>query len=239
MTKRIVHSFDPITLLGGGEASVADVMDAVALAPTCVAADGGAELADRADVALAAIIGDFDSVSPQTLARIPPDRQIKVSEQDSTDFDKALRHIEAPVVVAVGFTGGRVDHHLAVLHGLAARPERPCLVLGPSEITFLCPSDVTLPTEDGDTVSLFPLGPVGGVSEGLHWPIKGLRFDPATRIGTSNMATGPVILQMDAPGMLVILPRARLAGVIRALACVPQAARWPARETRYTDPPQP
>ena len=71
MKQMIVQSTDPVTLLGGGDATTADVEAALALAPTCVAADGGAELAARAGVSPDAVIGDFDSVSPGTLALTP------------------------------------------------------------------------------------------------------------------------------------------------------------------------
>jgi thiamine pyrophosphokinase len=62
----------------------------------------------------------------------------------------------------------------------------------------------------GDRFSLFPMAGVTGRSEGLKWPIAGLQFAPDARGGTSNQALGPVRLQMDGPGMLVIVPRARL-----------------------------
>ncbi|MFT5799647.1 MAG: thiamine pyrophosphokinase, partial [Candidatus Azotimanducaceae bacterium] len=41
----IVHSLDPITLIGGGEVGPADLNFALGLAPVCVAADGGASVA--------------------------------------------------------------------------------------------------------------------------------------------------------------------------------------------------
>ncbi len=215
-----------------------DVRDALALAPVCVAADGGAELARRAGVAPQAVIGDFDSVSPETLALTPPDRRIQVTAQDNTDFDKALCHIIAPVVVGVGFLGARLDHQLAALHVLAARAERACVLIGESEIAFLCPPQIAVATRSGDVVSLFPLSQVAGTSTGLRWEIGGLTFDPTTFIGTSNEAKGPLALTMNGPGMIVILPRAHLAEVTQALACAPQAARWTARAGQYTAPMQ-
>jgi len=229
MKPLIVHSSDPVTLLGGGAALSTDVHEALSIAPRCVAADGGAELARRAGVAPEAVIGDFDSVSPRTLDLTPRAGQMRITEQDSTDFDKALRHIVAPVVVGVGFTGARMDHQLAALHVLAAYADRPCVLLGATEVLFLCPPRIRLDTRAGDVVSLFPMAPVAGTSKGLRWPVAGLAFDPMSRIGTSNMATGPLTLTMDRPAMLVMLARAHLAAVTRALGSAPQHARWPAR----------
>lgn len=237
MKNRIVYSSEPVTLVGGGVATLDDLFEAMKLAPKCIAADGGAVLALEAGLEIEAVIGDFDSVG-QHLSRIPPERQIRVCEQDSTDFDKALRHISAPLVLAVGFTGGRLDHQLAALHVLAAYPERPCVLLGESEISFLCPPEVVLPAQPNDVVSLYPLAAVTGKSQGLQWEIDGLQFDPMVKIGTSNAAQGPVALTMNVPAMLVILPRERLAEIMQVLACAPPSARWPARATRYIDPPQ-
>ncbi|MEM6372453.1 MAG: thiamine diphosphokinase [Pseudomonadota bacterium] len=234
----IVHSSDPVTLLGGGAALTKDVEAALALAPTCVAADGGAELARRAGVALAALFGDFDSVDPDTLAMTPPAARFHIAEQDSTDFDKALRHIDAPCVVGVGFLGARMDHQLAALHVLATYADRPCVLVGAHEVAFLCPPQITVETCAGDVVSLFPMGSVQGRSQGLRWAIDGLQFDPLHQIGTSNEAQGAVTLTMDAPSMIVMLPRAQLGHVTRALASAPLSARWPARAGQYTAPRQ-
>lgn len=237
MNIRIVDSLEPVTLVGGGVAHSADLAEAMALAPTCVAADGGVHLALEAGVDVEAVIGDFDSVGAQ-LSKIPIARQIEISEQNSTDFDKALRHIAAPLVLAVGFTGGRFDHQLAALHVLAAYPDRSCILIGETEVIFLCPPRVTLPLAESDIVSLFPMAQVAGTSEGLRWEINGLQFDPMVKIGTSNQAIGPVSLTMNAPAMLVVLPRARLEVVTQVLVHAPSSARWPARAVRYTDPPQ-
>ncbi|WP_415403607.1 thiamine diphosphokinase [Tateyamaria sp. SN3-11] len=238
MTKQIVHSLEPVTLLGGGAAQIEDVTLAMGLAPLCVAADGGAELARRAGVDLTAVIGDFDSVSAETVQLIPQERRFHISEQDSTDFDKALRHITAPVILGVGFTGARIDHQLAALNVMARYPDRPCVLIGPDEVMFLCPPQISVPCDAGETVSLYPLAPVMGTSRGLHWPIDGLAFDPLTRIGTSNRALGDISLTMEAPAMIVILPRGRLAAVIQALVSAPPSARWSVPAERCTAQPQ-
>ena len=238
MTSLIVYKSEPVTLLGGGDATLTDVAEATALAPTCVAADGGANLAVRAGVIPDAVIGDFDSVTPETLAALSGTQRVRIREQDSTDFEKALCSISTPVVLAVGFLGARMDHSLAALHVLTAHPDRACILIGGEEILFLCPPQIEIPTQAGDVVSLFPLGMVSGTSRGLQWDIEGLIFEPMSQIGTSNAALGPVSLTMDRAAMIVIAPRAYLASVTQALVSAPQSARWPVRAGRYTVPPQ-
>lgn len=235
----IVHSSEPVALFGGGGALKADVAEVQALSGPCVAADSGADLALAAGVSIDAVIGDFDSVSPGTLAQIPAACQHRIAEQDSTDFDKALRNIAAPVVLAVGFVGGRVDHQLACLHVLARYPDRPCILVGSEDILFLCPPRLELETQRGDVLSLFPLDAVAGTSTGLRWPIDGLAFHPVSTIGTSNEALGPVSLTMSDPSMIVIAPRRCLAPFTQALVRCSPDARWPVRAEQYRAPPQP
>ena len=219
----IVQSQEPVTLVGGGPLPLGDLDLALGLAPILVAADGGADAALAAGADPVAVVGDMDSLS-QEAARAFADRLHPVAEQETTDFDKALTRIDAPVVVALGFTGGRLDHELAALHSLVLRADHPCVLLGPATLAFHAPPDLSLALDPGTLVSLFPFAPVGVASEGLLWPTEGLAFAPATRIGTSNEATGEVRLRPAGPGMLVILPRAALRLAVAALSAAP---RWP------------
>ena len=217
----------PVTLIGAGAAADADLAEARAHAPRVVAADGGAGRALAAGLMPEAVFGDFDSLDAATRRAIPEARLHHVAEQETTDFDKALRHIAAPLVLGVGFLGARLDHLLAAQTVLARRAERRCLLIGGADLVFLCPPELSLDLDAGSRVSLYPLAEVRGRSEGLFWPIDGLTFAPGGVIGTSNRVTaGPVRLSMEAPAMLVILPRETLGAAVRALAGPGPA--WPA-----------
>ncbi|QFT60491.1 Thiamine pyrophosphokinase [Sulfitobacter sp. THAF37] len=227
-TNSIVYDTVPITLVGGGNSTPQDLAEALTLAPRCVAADGGAGAALAAGVMPEAVIGDFDSLTRADRDALPPEVLHPIAEQDSTDFEKALTRIDAPLVIAVGFTGGRMDHQLAALHTLMVCADRPCVLLGAEEVVFLTPPRIALPTGPGDVVSLFPLGPVSARSTGLHWPLDGLGFAPGLQSGTSNHATGPMTVEVDAPAMLMLLPRRMLRPVATSLSAA-SAARWPRR----------
>lgn len=220
----IVHSSEAVTLVGGAAFGRSDLTTALALAPTLVAADGGADALLALGHRPEAVFGDMDSISPAVRAALG-DSVIEVLEQETTDFDKALRHIEAPVTLALGFSGGRFDHELAVLSTLLRRPERRCILVGAESVTFLCPSHIELDLPAGMALSLFPMGMVRVASRGLFWPTDGIDFTPDGRIGTSNRVAGPVWLRAGRPWMLVILPRAGLAPAMAALAASPV---WPA-----------
>lgn len=223
----IVHSAVPVTLVGGGALDPADLALALRHAPGLVAADGGAGAVLAAGLRPQAVIGDMDSIaaaaSEAFAGLLHP-----FEEQDTTDFDKALRHVDAPLVLAVGVTGGRFDHELAVMHTLVRHPDRRCLVLGGHSLVFLCPPDLRLDLPKGSEFSLFPMGAVRARSEGLRWPTGGIAFAPDRAIGTSNAVTGPVRVRCDAPVMLVILPRAALAVTVDALVAQGPGG-WPAR----------
>lgn len=220
MKSPLVQSPRGVTLAGGGPISARDLRLALVRAPVTVGADSGADRLLAAGVMPDAVIGDFDSISDAARAAIPDDRLHPVKEQATTDFDKCLRSIAAPFILALGFAGARSDHALAALNALVRHADRPCLVLGPKDVAFAAPPrPLHLRLRPGDVLSLFPFAQVSGTSSGLHWPIEGLKFAPDGFIGTSNrVSEAQVQLAFDRPGMVVILPRNRLNAAIRALS---------------------
>lgn len=217
-----MRSAGPVTLVGGGRLGAGDLAAARAHGPEVVAVDGGAGAVLTAGLMPLAVVGDMDSL-PEAAAVAFADRLHRIEEQETTDFDKALRSVEAPLCLAVGFSGGRFDHELAVLSTLLRHAGRPCVVMGAESVTFLCPPVLEIPAKVGGVFSLYPLVPVEVESEGLRWPTGGIAFRPDGMIGTSNEVTGPVRLAASRPGMLVILPRGELARVVAALMAAP---RW-------------
>ena len=214
----VVNAGAPVTLVGGGPVAPDALADCLARAPTAVAADGGARALLAAGVVPRAVIGDLDSLAPEDRAAIPPGRIHRVAEQDTTDFEKALMRIAAPTVLAVGFLGGRADHAMSVLSVLARGVGPPCVAVSATDAVSLCPPRLALDLAPGTRVSLFPMAPVRGRSEGLRWPIDGIDLAPAGRIGTSNEALGPVRIALGGSGMLVIVPRAALDALLAGLA---------------------
>jgi len=217
MTPELPPFKEPITLLGGGEVDKDALSEALLLAPKIVAADGGANVARALGKRPEWVVGDLDSVDRQILADTDPSRVLFVAEQETTDFEKCLMRIDAPFVLGLGFTGPRFDHTLAAWNALAKYPRRACLLLGRKDVAFLAPPRLRLELAADTRLSIFPLAPVQGRSRGLRWPIDGLDLSPLGRIGTSNQAEGPVDLEFDGPGALLILPRAALRPAIAAL----------------------
>lgn len=217
MNQVIVESLQGVTLAGGGPFGKAALARAMRLAPRIVGADGGADRLLRLGVEPEAVIGDFDSISQQARARLVG-RLFPIAEQETTDFDKALRSISAPFVLGLGFAGARLDHGLAVLNALVRQADRRCLVLSPQDVVFLAPPEIEMTLPVGSRLSLFPMGAVAGESEGLRWPLQGLHFAPDGMIGTSNeVSARRVRLRFSARKMLVILPIRSLAAALSGL----------------------
>ncbi len=217
MWHRVGRSGKVLTLLGGGFVDLNVLKQCLEVFPDLIAADGGANIAQKANVIPTQVIGDLDSLDAQVRAAIPPENLKFVDDQDSTDFEKCLQIVKADTIFAFGFLGGRLDHELAALNALVKYPEQRCILIGGEDICFLAPRDFHITLPDHTRFSLFPMGEAEGRSTGLAYPIDGLKMSPATRIGTSNEVTGPVHLTFAQRNMLVILPLGCLEQTVNAL----------------------
>lgn len=208
-----------VTLIGGGKLTAACLEEMLTHAPILVAADGGADRALDLGHVPVRVVGDMDSLSAQARDAVGAVALQQITEQDSTDFDKALRSVAAPLVLGVGFTGGRLDHELACFNSLVRHADRPCILVGEEDICFHVPDHIVLELPVGMRFSLFPMAGIVARMTGLRWSFEALTLAPWDRVGTSNeVAEARVELWFDRPGMLIILPRAGLATAIRALA---------------------
>lgn len=222
----IVFSDEPVLLVGGAHGDNRQLSDLLDEVVTVVAADSGADWLRAVGRVPDALIGDLDSVSDAGRDAVPHHCVHQITEQNSTDFDKAVRSISAPLIIGIGFLGGQVDHLLAAMTVLVRYPDRAIVLVGEKDVVAHLPPGIDLPLAVGTRVSLFPMCTISGRSTGLHWPIDGLTLAPDRRVGTSNRADGPVSLRVDGPGLLLILPLSERGALERAL--VQADGSWPA-----------
>ncbi len=220
MTGPLYRSARPVTLIGGGPVGAAELKAALELAPEVLAADGGADTPLPPGYTLRMVAGDLDSLRDPDALRARGVRVDHIPEQETTDLEKCLRLIAAPLVIGVGFLGGRIDHELAAFNAAVKHPAPPLLLLGTRDICFRLPEDFAIDLPAGTRVSLFPMDGVRGThSQGLRWSVEGLEMSPGGRIGTSNVASGGRVRLGFAPArVLAILPAAFLAEAAAALA---------------------
>ncbi|MEM8658451.1 MAG: thiamine diphosphokinase [Pseudomonadota bacterium] len=220
MSRFLITSPNSVTLIGGGAVRSEVLATALSHAPVLVAADGGAETARTYGQHPTAIIGDLDSIVNREYWQNSDVAVYQIDDQDTTDFEKCLQLVQAPLVLGVGFLGARTDHMLAALSALMRFRQQPVVLLGEEDLVFLAPKRLSLSLSRGSVVSLYPLVPVRGVrSQGLEWPVDGLSMQPGGVVGTSNRMKGAQLeLEFDSLGMLLILPLDALGEVVRLLS---------------------
>ena len=203
------HSSAPILLVGAGPALQKTVKEAFAHCDFIIAADGGARWVADSGLPIRAIIGDGDSLGDPSgggdlfLSR----------DQDTTDFQKCLAAIDAPLILGVGFLGGRLDHQLAVFSAMLKDP-RPIIVLDHAELAFIVPPRWGCDLPSGTAISFYPLRPVRASTGGVAYPVCDAHLRPDGLISTSNTVTGRVTVQTDQRGLLCSLPVDHLPAII-------------------------
>jgi thiamine pyrophosphokinase len=217
-----VLSFEGLlVIVGGGAVDFQLIRDLAAAGAHLVGADGGADRIVQAGHFPEAIIGDFDSLAtPEDwLGRT---RLLRISEQETTDFEKALYSTHAPVTIALGMTGRRFDHTLAALDAVTRHArDRVIILVDEEDLAMALTGPFTFEVDEHERVSVHPLAPIRfRRSLGLKYPLDGLRLAPGERTGTSNEATGGVFRIEPAPRSkapwLLIVDRKYLFGIAAA-----------------------
>ncbi|AKI97190.1 thiamine diphosphokinase [Kosmotoga pacifica] len=164
-----------------------------------VAVDSGAEYLRKIEVVPDLLIGDLDSVSPETLNWCVSNgvETIKFPhEKDETDTELALIELNNRGfnrVILLTATGGREDHFLATLMLLLkfSKEEMEVKILSERVEIGLVHGSKTFSAIPGETWSIFPFGSlVPGVT------LKGFKYELENRemafdqpFGISNTAT--------------------------------------------------
>jgi len=95
--EKIVQAAAGITLLGAGPTKKPQFLQALALAPVLVAADGGVKTALKFAQIPTAVIGDMDSLPPDVNGVLPPEIfSPDFRNRTPRIFDKCLARIVAP-----------------------------------------------------------------------------------------------------------------------------------------------
>ena len=209
----MVVSSGPLAIVGGGAVDPALLVELAERGVTLVGADGGGDAIGAAGLVPAAIIGDLDSLSDRAgwEART---RVIHIAEQITTDFQKALYSTSAPVTLALGMTGKRLDHTLAALSAvLQYAPTRKLLLVDEVDVALAVVGPISFDAKAGERVSIHPLLPIRFTrSSGLFYPMDGHLLEPGGLIGTSNEGTGGIVevVPEDHTPWLLILGKERL-----------------------------
>ena len=219
-TQKPLLKFDrPLAIVGGGTVDPDLLQALVARDVALVGADGGGNAIGAAGLVPEAILGDLDSLEDRA-AWEKRTRVIHIPEQITTDFQKALYSTSAPVTLALGMTGKRLDHTLAALGALLeVAPHRHVLLVDETDVALAISGPFSFDAAARERISVHPLVPiVFERTRGLYYPMDDLQLDPAGRLGTSNEGTGGrvEIVPKDNTPWLLILGRERLWDLLEA-----------------------
>jgi len=166
--------------------------DILRLQPLIICADGGADRLRRRGMEPDYIVGDLDSLSKQTQCALAAAKIIKVSDQESTDLEKALDFALSHGIsraTVTGATGRRLDHTFANFSILLKYHQKMTLTFLDVHCTVqMITGDNRLNIPKGTIVSLMPMGRCEGiVTEGLAYPLQDEPLELGVREGLSNV----------------------------------------------------
>lgn len=161
---------------------------------TLICADGGANSAFKLGLVPDYIIGDLDSVFPETL-KFYHDKStiIKVKRQNDTDVEKCLKFAirkKYTDAILLGVTGDRLDHTICNL-GIVIKfyPKIKCNIV--AENSYLIPTDETIILKSvvGETISIYAFDKQTKISSnGLKYPLRNSLLPFGKKESTSNVA---------------------------------------------------
>jgi len=184
---------------------------ALAQSPLFLCADGGANTARQLGVKPAAIVGDFDSATPETLAHFRDVPQIQDRSAEHTDLDKTIAYAlaQGPLeeILLLGATG-RLDHVIEHLGLMRKYRNRVRLVMEDDHgRAYVTSKDVRLTCPRGTTVSFFAVGrPVEGLTtENLKYPLYNVTLELGVQDSISNVVEAtPAWIRFRQGDLLVI-----------------------------------
>ena len=206
----------------GGDADPTHVRQVLARAQLVIAADGGAAHVEAAGGQCDVIVGDQDSVRPETLDRARAagaDIRDFPTAKDATDGELALREAlsrGATSITIVGALGGpRVDHLLANV-ALLAHPslrEVDAVIEDCRYRIWLVRGSSAWRGNPGDLVTLLAVaGDAHGVTtQGLRYALRDGTLRLGTSLGVSNEMKGTHAELSVANGSVLVI-RGRQSG---------------------------
>ena len=153
----------------------------LAWADRVVAADGGADLCRAAGREPDAIVGDLDSIAD-------PSGLVRDEDQDTSDADKLLAHLEREGVAEatlIGVEGDRLDHVLGTLYSCARSP-LGCRLALRAGAGFVRKAFTVEAWHCAGRISLMPLGRCRVSLKGVVWPLHHAVLEPLGLVSLSN-----------------------------------------------------
>jgi thiamine pyrophosphokinase len=200
-------------ILANGMPPTADTLHrALGRSALFLCADGGANAARELGARPAAIVGDFDSITSETLTHFADVPKIRDEDQNRTDTEKAIEYALSQgafdEITLLGATSGRIDHvlgHIGLLRKYLGGV-RLVMESGDGRV-YLAGADVELQRPRGTVVSFFAVGsPVEGVTTtNLRYPLQGRTLELGIQDSISNVVEAtPAWIRFKRGHLLVV-----------------------------------
>ena len=196
-------------IIANGEFTITDrIISVLQSTARIVCADGGANHLVSTDFTPVLIIGDMDSLLPETKKIYNNVEIIKDTSENTTDLMKAVDHeisIGIDRIIFLGATGNRSDHSLASFSLMKKyAPYADISILNNfSKIDYIRKS-ITFDSPIGRKISLMVMSGSSAItSQGLKWELNGESYD-FSPFGISNeVISSPVTLTIDGDGVFL------------------------------------
>lgn len=182
-----------------------------------IACDGASDFLKSCEVIPDIIIGDLDSVKPQTLKYFSRRKVTvkKVINQNKNDLEKAILYAlskKFKVINTVGFSGKRLDHTLNNLSILKKYYRKTKIkIYDNGFIGEIIGKHAEFECRVGDVVSLIPLPKAAGITtNGLKYPLKNGTLEFGVREGALNEAVEKNVSVRNKQGVLMVLIKLKL-----------------------------
>lgn len=179
-----------VIIANGASSDTRTMQNIVTHADYIIAADGGIFHCLKNDINPDCLIGDLDSWERETLDLSSKTKVIQISEQYSTDMEKAIEHAKTlnpeHIDIFCSF-GKRTDHTLANILILNNYPDLDIRMYDEYGSMFaLNPGKKVFHNLKNTTVSLFSFTQISNLSlQGFEYPLNKANVGPAF-IGLSN-----------------------------------------------------
>jgi len=183
-----------VILANGTPPSAETLRRALARSELFLCADGGANAARALGAQPDAIVGDLDSVTPETLAHFTGIPRARDADPNRTDSEKAIDYALSRgsfhEITLLGASSGRLDHvvgHIGLLRKYLGRVR--LVMENESERAYAAQGDVKLESPPGSVVSFFAVGaPVQHVTtENLRFPLVDRTLELGVQDSISNV----------------------------------------------------
>ena len=206
---------EPILLIGNGAPYNLNI--AQQFSCPIIAADGGANHLEEVALPPTLIIGDCDSVKESVKAQYAS-KLHHISNQSTTDFEKILNKIDAPLYIGFGFLGGRSDHTIANINSLINFNEKRILLIGEDDFIMSLPPHLTFQSHHTLSFGLLPWPEAIVSLTGTRWTLSQDTLKFKGIMSNSNISeVGMIKAQLHEGDALLTLPLVFLKSVLKNL----------------------